>query len=101
MLAAWQSCSSTVPGQADEFIDGRVFVAAGLLTIVDAQGSMGRFCPGKEGKFLVRQGKMLGDKGKTCPGQGEVVGFTGGGTENIIQLVIDRDDMMPTGEDML
>lgn len=44
---------------------------------------------------------MLGDKRKACPGQGEVVGFTGGGTEDVVQLVIDRDDVMPTGEYML
>ena len=62
---------------------------------------MGGFCPGKEGKFLVRQGKMLGDKGKACPGQSEVVGFTGGGTEDVVQLVIDGDDMMTTGEYVL
>ena len=101
MLAAWQRFSSTVPGQADEFVDGRIFVDVRLLTIVDAHGSVGRFCPRKEGKFLVRQGKMPGDKCKACPGQGEVAGFTGGGTEDVVQLVIDRDDVMPTGEDML
>ena len=101
MLTAWQSCGSTLFGHTDEFVDSRVFVDVGLLAIVDAHGSMGRFCPGKKGKLLVRQGKVLRDKGKACPRQGQIVGFTGGSTENVVQLIIDGDYVMSPGKYML
>ena len=101
LLAAWQSCGSTLFGLADEFVDGRIFIDVGLLAVVDSHGSMGRFCPGKKGKLLVRQGKVLGDKGKTCPGQGKIVGFTGGSTDNVVQFVIDGDNVMSPGKYML
>ena len=101
MLAAWQSSDCTAPGQTDEFVDGGIFVDVGLLSIVNAHGSMGRFCPGKKDKLLVRQGKVLGDKDKACPRQGQIVGFTGGSTENVVQLIIDGDYVMSPGKYML
>ena len=44
---------------------------------------------------------MLGNKSKSCSGQSQIIGFAGGGADDVVQLVIDRDDMMTTGEYVL
>ena len=44
---------------------------------------------------------MLGNKSKSCSGQSQIIGFAGGGADDVVQLVIDGDDMMTTGEYVL
>ena len=88
-------------GQGNEFINCRIFVHATLLAVVNAHRCMGGFFPGKKNQFLMGQRQMLGNKSKACSGQSQVIGFTGSGTEDVVQLIIDGNDMMTTGEYML
>ena len=51
-------------------------------------------------KFLVWQGQMLRDKGKACSGQCKVISFAGGGTDDVVQFIIDWYEMMSTGKNV-
>ena len=62
---------------------------------------MGGFFPGAKDQFLMGENKMLRNQSKPCAGESQIIGFAGGGTDDVVQLVIDRDDMMAAGKNML
>ena len=61
---------------------------------------MGGFFPGQEDKLLMERGQMAGNQGKACACQGEIIGFTGCSTEDVIEFIVDRYDMMTAGKDL-
>ena len=36
---------------------------------------------------------MLGNQGKACSGKSQIIGFAGGGTDDVVQFVIDGHDI--------